>query len=299
MKRFANEIDNLKQQVTNIEDFAASAYEFQNETFMLYIEGMHPFDEELILNDPEKYQQTLEDIESLTYNEYCDDIDLDSLKEQYINNFSRISNSDADDFDWDVLTDELLDISVNNKNLENAFNDIVNTVYEEWEAESNGLGDNVNKIDNKNVKDLLSAYDMFDVDDKVNDVYALDARLDYNSRDNAFIYLDGEIIEGTTGESHSQILQDYLNENDIDVPDDMKYNDPYYKSRPGVNRVKRLTNSDDVAFGHIINDCAFIETLSGNVTPEEVSKACTDYEKTYQYDPDNVLVKRIAKNTRI
>ena len=123
-------------------------------------------------------------------------------------------------------------------------------------------------------------------------------------RDYAFIYIDGEIYynDSDSSLSHSELLVEYLQEHgeDDNIPEDM-LNGEKADSRPTKQRLQRLTGGEDVAFGHVMDNVAYVETLVGSVDAETVSKACKkdlDVEKVYQLDTAQQLVRRLAKSIK-
>lgn len=145
------------------------------------------------------------------------------------------------------------------------------------------------------IKDPLM---LIDKDDKIGDSFEILEDIDYMTREKAFMYLDGKIIEGEEGWSHSQIINHYLKDNGQDTISD-DYDEKMENSRPLVKQVKEFTGAEHVGFGHIANDMAFIETVQ-NCNVDDVKKALQeeyDFKKIYMYVRNNYnsYVQRLAK----
>lgn len=140
-------------------------------------------------------------------------------------------------------------------------------------------------------KEVNNTEELLEEDDKVGDYTNISDILDVKTRNSAFVYINGEIIEGDYNESHAQIINNYLQTNG-----DERLNDDWY--RPTPNEVKYKTDAEQIAFGHIVDNMAFIETCE-NCSPEEVVQALEeDYEfsKIYYYNrSSNANLKRLAK----
>ena len=290
------DLDDIKKYVEDIDGYACSPYVFSESGMEEYLASLFPINESEIYDDGA--EDFIEKLEEYTFEDYCNDIDTESLKSEYEDNWDSYVadddlNYDVYSFDWDNITSDLWELASENSELEDLYDSIVenyiakipNTDYTE------SIDD-----DEEDSHDVKSLDEVAESDDKVGDVFSLDdARIDYDTRDSAFIYIDGEIVESDNGETHSQLLQRYLEENDKNVPQDLRNRDQYRGSRPSVQQTKKMTNADDVAFGHIVDDCAFIEVISGGATLDDVANACKkDYSKVYQYDGENI--KRVASS---
>ena len=134
------------------------------------------------------------------------------------------------------------------------------------------------------------------LEDNVGEVVDVDGIIDIGSRDETFVYLDGEVFIENGDMSHSQIIMKALQEEDKDVEIPNPGDANFY--RMTKNRVHSLTDAEDIAFGHIIGDCCFIETLE-NIDANTVAKTLIDnlsydIEKVYQYNRSEYLAKRVA-----
>lgn len=139
---------------------------------------------------------------------------------------------------------------------------------------------------------------LIDKNDKIGDSFEVLEDIDYMTREKAFMYLDGKIIEGENGWSHSQIINHYLKDNGQDTISD-DYDEKLENSRPLVKQVKEFTGAEHVGFGHIVNDMAFIETVR-NCNVNDVKKALQEnynFKKIYMYVKNNYnsYVQRLAK----
>ena len=106
-------------------------------------------------------------------------------------------------------------------------------------------------------------------------------------------------IFGEEGKTHGQILADYMEElgNEDMIPEDLK-GDDIAGSRPTQSRMRRLVDTDNVAFGHIVDNMAFVEVLETGANEDDVVKACKKQlkvDKVYFLDNDYHIVKRLAK----
>ena len=125
-----------------------------------------------------------------------------------------------------------------------------------------------------------------------------DYELDVGTRDGAFLYIDGQILKGGKNETHAQLLQKYMEEEGKkdEIPEDLVQNNQE-NSRPSEIRMKRLTETEDVAFGSLLKNIAFIEVFENGADENTVAQACMKelgVKKVYFLDDKNVL-KRLAK----
>ena len=171
----------------------------------------------------------------------------------------------------------------NSKNDEFIFDDDEN--YADFTAD--------NKIDN--------VYRLSKINDKIGDSFEIIEDVDYLSRDYAFMYLDGDILQGDAGETHSQIVNHYLRDMGKDTISD-DYDEKKDFSRPSLRQIKHFTDAEHVGFGHILNDVGFIETIK-NCSVEDVKNALQDeydLKKIYMYirNFNGDYVQRIAKRLK-
>lgn len=160
--------------------------------------------------------------------------------------------------------------------LEEIFDDLKNSYME-------NLSD---KRENERNEGINGAQDLLNLDDSVGDTTQCDCSftVDIGSRDAAFVYLNGEILVGSASDTHSAIIDKYMNRPVEDI---------YIRGDEAVG----LTGDAKVGFGHIADDIAFIETCD-NVSPEEIEEALKksgDYTKIYSLTDWDKKVTRLAK----
>ena len=114
-------------------------------------------------------------------------------------------------------------------------------------------------------------YEVSKLNDKVNDEAKIMDVIDWDSRDNVFVYIDGQIFKGISGESHSDVIHRLLNETGS-------------RLRLSDEEVKKKLKTNDVAFGHIINNCAFIDFPTVGANINNVVNACQGFDKVYLYE---------------
>lgn len=248
-------------------------------------------------------------------NDYVGDMfDEDELKYEYVAIIESDMKSDdelnVEDSDFDFITSQMIDDACDSEIFQNNFDNAIESVMIEFE-QNREFNDSEDGFENESIDDEEDSYvdnpsELLEHDDKVGDVVYIenDAQIDYDNRDYAFIYIDGEIYYNDTDSSlsHSELLVEYLQEHgeDDNIPEDM-LNGEKADSRPTKQRLQRLTGGEDVAFGHVMNGVAYVETLVGNVDAETVSKVCKkelDVAKVYQLDAAQQLVRRLAKSIK-
>ena len=140
----------------------------------------------------------------------------------------------------------------------------------------------------------VSIDDIPTLDDSVGQSSRIDDIIDVDNRDNAFVYIDGEVIEGDVNETHSQILNRFCEEHDIEEPDNGIGNDII---RPNIDEVEHKLDTSKIAFGHFVNDIAFIEVCEGCSTADVVAALEDEFEpeKIYFYDREEDYITRLAK----
>ena len=148
------------------------------------------------------------------------------------------------------------------------------------------------KIIDSNILDLD---EVSDIDDSIGKTYELNGKLDYDTRDSAFVDIDGIILISDKGDSHAQLIQEYLDNNSIDK---QLKNDWY---RPGEEEVNNIFKSDYTAFGHVLDNNIFIESdwlenTTINQIVNDINNADIDYNKIYEYA--NEEITRVARMIR-
>lgn len=145
---------------------------------------------------------------------------------------------------------------------------------------------NMNLIDSK----IIETQKISDLDDSIGDVTILSDRLDYDTRDYAFVDIDGTVLISDKGNSHAQIIQKYLDEQSGE-----KLEDEW--RRPLMKEMDNFSNQY-YAFGHILDDNIFIETYTLDGTSidkiiSDLESSGINYNKIYEYGSDEIL--RVAK----
>jgi hypothetical protein len=144
---------------------------------------------------------------------------------------------------------------------------------------------NMNLIDSK----IIEPQKISDLDDSIGDVTILSDRLDYDTRDSAFVDIDGKILIGNKGNSHAQIIQDYLDESGNKLENEWE--------RPFMDEMDNFSDKY-YAFGHILDNNIFIETYTLDNTSidtiiSDIKNSKIDYNKIYEYARDEIT--RVAK----
>lgn len=207
--------------------------------------------------------------------EFKDNFMYDLMAVAKFNDDENLAN-EAEDQSFDVI--DIIDTVINKnadvkKKLE-ADLKVTYSMYLHNNSEAEGISD---------VKELS------DNDDKVGDTISCskDFDIDLGNRDSAFLYMRGEIIVGNKNETHSDLINKYFkNEN---VP---------RKRIRSVDSVDDLEAGEPIAFGHIVNNMAFIQTTE-NCSLDDVVKALKEADnelvKIYDYQFSKSQVKRLAK----
>jgi len=136
----------------------------------------------------------------------------------------------------------------------------------------------------------LFANEVIDVDDKIGDESVLSREIEYDTRDNCFVYINGELILGDNAAStHGKVIEKYLKSKNIKFENSEAY------GRPSKNDIEEYMPINKLGFGHISNGVAFIETdtLDGCNVNEIVNALRGKVQKIYTY-PDKYNIKRVA-----
>ena len=89
-------------------------------------------------------------------------------------------------------------------------------------------GNQYKKVQDTDVNDKIeNGKELHDTKDDIGDRHNIQFGYDFEDRDYAFIYLDGEIIKGKSGQTHAQILENYMKQIDKeeDIPEDYRVKD--------------------------------------------------------------------------
>ena len=140
---------------------------------------------------------------------------------------------------------------------------------------------------------LIDLDEVSDIDDSIGDIYELNEKLDYDTRESAFVDIDGTILISDKGKSHAQLIQDYI---DKTLNEDIKLEKEWY--RPSEEEVQEILKNKYTAFGHVFDDNIFIETLwlentSIDEIINDINNAGVDYNKIYEYA--NEEITRVAR----
>lgn len=162
------------------------------------------------------------------------------------------------------------------KPFDNKEEKIFNSVKEQY-MESNVCLDN----------DKVKFSDLSDIDDFIGDTQYLfdDERIDYDSREAPVVYLNGELIVGEKNETHTQVIQEYIDSFDED--DDFYRMDEEQLNEMGFN---------DVVFAHLLGDVVIADEFIGNVSAERFAQQCKkelNVNKVYFFE--GTTVTRLAK----
>lgn len=110
--------------------------------------------------------------------------------------------------------------------------------------------------------------------------------IDILTRECPFVFYNGDIYKGNKGETHNQIMQRMFGEMDNDF------------FRPNPDDIENLDDNAPLAFGHIINNIAFVEEDElFNCSLNDVIKAVKsqlDVIKVYGINEGSTLMNRLA-----
>lgn len=153
---------------------------------------------------------------------------------------------------------------------------------------------NFNKVKEQYMESNIDSYDdkvkfsdLSDIDDFIGDTQYLfdDERIDYDSREAPVVYLNGELLVGEKNETHTQVIQEYIDSFDED--DDFYRMDEEQLNEMGFN---------DVVFAHLLDDVVIADEIFGNVSVKKFSQQCKSelgVDKVYFFDGTSVT--RLAK----
>jgi len=256
--------------------------------------------------DDEMNETAYEGLSNLDVNDYIDDItNNDLLLDEYENWLSDYNTEDELDVSSDCVS-EMAGELTSKTDIEENFDKALNSYVSYCERNCSGFGEEDDDITldleyNEEDNSVDDWSDLAEVDDKIGEQTNIeDGRsLDYDNRDGAFVYIDGDVAYGEEGKTHGQILADYMEElgNEDMIPEDLK-GDDIARSRPTQSRMRRLVDTDNVAFGHIVDNMAFVEVLETGANEDDVAKACKKQlkvDKVYFLDNYSGVVKRLAK----
>lgn len=128
----------------------------------------------------------------------------------------------------------------------------------------------------KLVTNVISKNDLKNLEDKPGDEFNIDFEINVATRNQAFVYIDGKIAIGS---DHSKLTEELLG-------------DEY-----DAGRIDSYDLDVPVAFGHIIDNFAFIEYVQ-NIDKQTVAEDIVtnkDIEKVYDYSNTHKMITRLAK----
>ena len=138
----------------------------------------------------------------------------------------------------------------------------------------------------------LFANEVLDIKDEVGEESTLSREIDYDTRDNCFVYINGELVMGENANStHGKIIEKYLQEKNLDFENGEAY------GRPSKSDIEEFMPVNKLGFGHISNNVAFIETdtMDGCNVNEIVNALRGKVQKIYTY-PDEFSITRVARD---
>ena len=298
--------------MSEAKDYLGSDFnEFLNSPYCITEEGIRDELEEIYptrSGDDEMNETAYEGLSNLDVNDYIDGItNNDLLLDEYENWLSDYNTEDELDVSSDCVS-EMAGELTSKTDIEENFDKALNSYVSYCERHYSGLGfgeedDDITLYLEYNEEDnsVDDWSDLAEVDDKIGEQTNVKYGpiLDYDTRDGAFVYIDGDVAYGEAGKTHGQILADYMEEhgNEDMIPEDLK-GDDIAGSRPTQSRMRRLVDTNNVAFGHIVDNMAFVEVLETGANEDDVAKACKKQlkvDKVYFLDNGNDIVKRLAE----
>ena len=298
--------------MSEAKDYLGSDFnEFLNSPYCITEEGIRDELEEIYptrSGDDEMNETAYEGLSNLDVNDYIDGItNNDLLLDEYENWLSDYNAEDELDVSSDCVS-EMAGELTSKTDIEENFDKALNSYVSYCERHYSGLGfgeeDDDITLDleyNEEDNSVDDWSDLAEVDDKIGEQTNVKYGpiLDYDTRDGAFVYIDGDVAYGEAGKTHGQILADYMEEhgNEDMIPEDLK-GDDIAGSRPTQSRMRRLVDTNNVAFGHIVDNMAFVEVLETGANEDDVAKACKKQlkvDKVYFLDNGNDIVKRLAE----
>ena len=190
-----------------------------------------------------------------------------------------VNNELFDKFDYDIVTNSLIE------SMKRFLNEKNNDIYEYLKK--------IRLIDAR-----LDTEDIVNLNDTIGDSTTI-KHLDFDTRDAALVDIDGTVLIGGDGQSHAEVLQEYLNNLPSENGEELELSNKW--GRPKLREIENLLNNQYCAFGHILDNNIFIETytledISINDIISDIDAAGIDYDKIYEYE--NNEITRIAKVIR-
>jgi hypothetical protein len=156
---------------------------------------------------------------------------------------------------------------------------------------NNLLEERYNRL--KNNSYVYDAYEVNQLDDNIGDKTLLNEKIDLGMRDGNFIIIDGKVITGDDNATHSQLINEYIDEylhEEVDEDlNDLKVRD--------TDMFNQISDNTPIVFGHIVDGIAFIEECVECAINDAVTalKNQCNFKKIYEYDAAADAIIRLAK----
>ena len=200
-----------------------------------------------------------------------------------LNTPSEIMKYYAEEYSQDILSEFNKEFNTNYPNANDVINYMENnsTLFTDVWKQSAG---------SYNVDVLYqSISDLKDKDDSIGEQTKLPddaAAIDVDSRDEAFIYINGEIKFGSGSTTHGQLVNEFFDNDD----------DLFYRN-DAVDTINKNSKDEAFGFGHIIDNVAIIDNTE-NCTMQDVADALIDTKPSISkiyFCQDESILTRIAK----
>lgn len=249
-------------------------------------------------------KKNFENFKKIDFNQFCTD---------YLNN-STAGNDIAYEINQFVNVDDnpnyqdvnMKDIQtyINNheackKDLDAMFNRFKDQLLQtNWESAGYyGFSD----TDDNGNKPITKASELTKLDDKIGQVSNFTGKIDSYNRDYPFVLIYPDVyLKGKEGEYHTELIQDWCKENNIDMNQSMNDKKEERVTEKDLQDTQKNNNTsydlNKCAFGHVISNMAFIDTTQGMTIDDIVDKLKEQkFTKIYYFDDNNNTVKRLAK----
>ena len=252
--------------------------------------------------DPEENGNIYRQLQDLSADDMLNDLGSDVIDSSLIYDYE---DADEDRFDEDEIRDlafeyciehkasdfqDTLDEAVKQFIHENAnaigFNEYGNTY-----GNTNDTLDNSEPINDDYELEADNITDLKALEDKIDDPVQLNFSIDYPKRDYPFIYIDGEVYQGNSQQSHGQLINKYLFDNGKEQNKERWY-------RPSKTSLEQSFDNLPIAFGSVYNNIAFIEVTEHCNEADVLNTLKNDFEfdKIYSYKQSNTPnAVRLAK----
>ena len=220
-----------------------------------------------------------DDLEAALADAFEDELDPDAdLVDDALDRLCTL----AETTELDAMFDDNLRRFLNDHAQTPGFNTAGEYVVEDTTEEAAAVDD-----DAVTAGSVAYAADLADHDDRPGDVTELEHMVDVNERDQAFVYIDGEVLVGSF--THGQLVNSWLAEQGLPTLSD-DYETRLENSRPMVKQVQRAADAEAVAWGHVAGDVALVEG-NQSCTLDEVAAAVAEEiapAKVYEYIHNSV-----------